>query len=36
MKEIRSMIERGFGEKPTERGYPITEDLLEISGYLRL
>ena len=34
-KEIRSMIERGVGEKQTERGYPITEDLLEISGYLR-
>ena len=31
-KEIRSMIERGVWRK-TE--YPVTEDLLEISGYLR-
>ena len=31
-KEIRSMIERGFGERQTERKYPATEDLLEISG----
>ena len=35
-KEIRSIIERGvWEEKQTERGYPVTEDLLEISGYFR-
>ena len=34
-KEIRSMIETGFGEKQIERGYPVTEDLLEISGCSR-
>ena len=34
-KEIKSMIEKGFGERQTERGYQTTEDLLEIGGYSR-
>ena len=34
-KELRSMIERGFGERQIERRHPATEDLLEISGYSR-
>ena len=34
-KKIRSMMERGVWRKQTERGYPVTEDLLEISGCLR-
>ena len=34
-KEIRSMIERGIWRKEKEKRYPITEDLLEISGYSR-
>ena len=34
-KEIRSMIERGFGGRQIERRYPTTEDLLEICGYSR-
>ena len=35
-KEIRSMIlKEGFGERQTERRYPATKELLEISGYSR-
>ena len=34
-REIRSMIPKGFGEKQKEKRYPTTEDLSEISGYLR-
>ena len=34
-KEIRSMIERGVWRKQTEKGYPVTEDLLEINGCSR-
>ena len=32
-KELRSMIERGVWRKTNKKGYPTTEDLLEISGY---
>ena len=34
-KEIRSMTEIGVWRKKIERGYPATEDLLEISAYSR-
>ena len=32
-KEIKSMINRGFGERLTKRIYQATEDSLEISGF---
>ena len=34
-KEIRSMIERGVWRKTDRKRYPTTEDLSEISGYLK-
>ena len=34
-KEIRSMIDRGVGDKQTERGHPVTEVLFEISRDLK-
>ena len=34
-RKLKASLKEGFGERQTERRYPATEDLLEISGYSR-